>query len=182
MTYGYLFQFCFALAVLNSPAAPPPELFKLVNRPIVAICLYCEILDHREVRYVLVKPEEFIGDVRMLRRRVNDLPPDLVLDDCYRFPERCVVNELLLFNRAYRQYLEDCTPIYPNNAELRAAKEETEILYRIWDCVRDAKCEYYYVHIRRQALKRLYDMLGETDYRYANLPPHVPTWRFVPIR
>ena len=98
------------------------------------------------------------------------------------FPERTVVNELLLFNRAYRQHLENCLPIYPRSNELRAAKEETEILYQVWDCVRDARCEYYYVHIRRQALKRLYDMLGEVDFWKGNLPPHVPYWRFTHVR
>jgi hypothetical protein len=48
--------------------------------------------------------------------------------------------------------------------------------------VRDARCEYYYVTVRRQALKRLKDMLGEDDYYAAKLPPHVPIWRFEEIR
>lgn len=154
----------------------------LVGKPLVQLALAGEILDSREVRYVLIKPDEFVSDLRMLQRRAHDLNQAPRLADSVRFPDRAIVNELLLFNRAYRQHLDNCLPLYPNNADLRAAKEEVELLYQVWDCVRDARCEYYYVHIRRQALKRLHDLLGETDYTNANLPPHVPVWRFTALR
>jgi hypothetical protein len=159
-----------------------PAWHALVGKPMMHLALSYELLDPREVRYVLAKSDEFISDVRMLQRRAHDLHQAPMLHDAARFPERTIVNELLLFNRAYRQHLENCLPLYPNNADMRAAKEEVEQLYQIWDCVRDARCEYYYVHIRRQALKRLHDMLGETDYQQANLPPHVPYWRFTHVR
>lgn len=154
----------------------------LVGKPLVHLALKNEILDPREVRYVLAKPDEFVSDLRMLQRRAHDLHLAPRLEDAARFPERSIVNELLLFNRAYRQHLENCLPLYPQNAELRAARDEVEQLYQVWDCVRDARCEYYYVHIRRQALKRLFEMLGEDDFRNAQLPPHVPVWRFAHIR
>lgn len=159
-----------------------PGWHALVGKPLVQLALACEILDPREVRYVLAKSDEFVSDLRMLQRRSHDLHQAPFLGDSIRFPERVVVNELLLFNRAYRQHLENCLPLYPNSTELRAAREEVEQLYQIWDCVRDSRCEYYYVHIRRQALKRLHDMLGEADYQNANLPPHVPVWRFALVR
>jgi hypothetical protein len=154
----------------------------LLAKPMVQLTLNCELLDHREVRYVLVKADEFISDVRMLQRRAHDLQQAPFLSDAVRFPERVFVNELLLQNRAYRQYLDQCLPLYPHSAELRAAKEEVEQLYVIWDSVRDARCDYYYVHIRRQALKRLHDILGEKDYDEGQLPPHVPLWRFAAVR
>ncbi len=154
----------------------------LLAKPMVHLTLSCELLDQREIRYVLVKADEFISDVRMLQRRAHDLQQAPFLCDAVRFPDRVIVNELLLQNRSYRQYLDQCLPLYPHSAELRAAKEEVEQLYVIWDSVRDARCEYYYVHIRRQALKRLQDMLGEHDYDSAQLPPHVPLWRFAAIK
>lgn len=159
-----------------------PAWHTLVHKPMVQLALACEILDPREVRYVLAKPDEFVSDLRMLQRRAHDLHQAPFLSDSIRFPERVIVNELLLFNRAYRQHLENCLPLYPNSMELRGAREEVEQLYQIWDSVRDARCEYYYVHIRRQALKRLHDMLGDADYQNANLPPHVPVWRFTAAR
>jgi hypothetical protein len=159
-----------------------PGWHALVGKPLIQLALAGEILDSREVRYVLAKPDEFVSDLRMLQRRAHDLNQAPRLADAARFPERTIVNELLLLNRAYRQHLENCLPLYPNNVELRAARDEVELLYQVWDSVRDARCEYYYVHIRRQALKRLHDLMGETDYQNANLPPHVPLWRFAYVR
>lgn len=182
MTYGYLFQFCLSVAVLNSSAAPPPELFRLVNRPIVSICLACEILDPREVRYVMAKQDEFVSDLRMLQARAR------ALDECPNlyagalFPDRGLVNELLLFNRAYRQHIENCLCVFPDSWDLRMTKQEIDQLYYIWDRVRDAKCEYYYVHIRRFALGSLLKELGRDDFWKGNLPPHVPYWRFTHVR
>ena len=48
----------------------------------------------------------------------------------------------------------------------------------MWDAVRDARCEFYYVTVRRQALKKLRDLVGEEAYLAGTLPPNVPTWRF----
>jgi hypothetical protein len=56
--------------------------------------------------------------------------------------------------------------------------QEADRLYQVWDTVRDARCDYYYVTVRRQALKRLRDMLGSDAYYSGVLPPHVPLWRF----
>jgi hypothetical protein len=158
------------------------RLFPVVNKTLVKVALLWEILDPREVRYVMTREDEFLTDLRMLQRRQRDLYDAPPLYDADRFPDRATVNELLIFNRSYRQHLDATIPLYPNNSELRAAKDEVEQLYQIWDAVRDARCDYYYVHIRRQALKKLRDQLGQPEYLSATLPPHVPTWRFVQVR
>ena len=38
---------------------------------------------------------------------------------------------------------------------VRSAMKETDRLYHVWDAVRDSRCDYYYVTVRRQALKKL---------------------------
>ncbi len=152
--------------------------FPLMNKALQQVALNWEILDQRELRYVLVRQDEFLVDLRMLQRRQRDLYDAPPIRDAQRLPDRSTVNELLIFNRAYRQHLDACLPLYPGCAGLKAAREEVEQLYQIWDAVRDARCEYYYVHIRRQALKKLRDILGNDDYQQSNLPPHVPVWRF----
>ena len=58
---------------------------------------------------------------------------------------------------------------------------EVDRLYQIWDTTRDARCEYYYIHVRRGALKKLRDAVGEEAYYSGTLPPHVPVWRFARI-
>jgi hypothetical protein len=60
----------------------------------------------------------------------------------------------------------------------REAIQDTDRLYQLWDTVRDARCDYYYVTVRRDALKKLRDTLGLADYAAGKLPPHVPLWRF----
>ena len=47
--------------------------------------------------------------------------------------------------------------------------------------MRDARCEYYYITVRRQALKRLRTMIGAEAYDAAELPPYVPLWRFLEL-
>ena len=65
--------------------------------------------------------------------------------------------------------------------ELRIALNETDHLYQVWDSVRDARCNYYYVTVRRQALKTLREMIGTEAFYRGELPPHVPVWRFPEI-
>jgi hypothetical protein len=115
----------------------------------------------------------------MLRRRYQDLLDAPPLADSLRFPDRPVVNDLLTFNRAYRQHLDTCLTIETVHWwELREAIQEVDRLYQVWDAVRDARCDYYYVAVRRQALKRLREMIGEEAYYSGCLPPYVPIWSF----
>ena len=86
---------------------------------------------------------------------------------------------MLSFNRAYRQHLDSRQTLELTNWwELREALQEADRLYQVWDTVRDARCDYYYVTVRRQALKKLRETVGEDAYCSGCLPPHVPVWRF----
>ncbi len=88
--------------------------------------------------------------------------------------DRQTANECKIFNRAYYRHLLALKDLYPNDTGIQSAIEDTEKLYRIWDDYSDAMCEYYYIHIRRQALKKL-------EY-YSSLPPPVPYWYFTEVR
>ena len=77
-----------------------------------------------------------------------------------------------IFNRAYRQHLGLRQPVeLARWWDLRTALQETDHLYQVWDNVRDARCEYYYVTVRRQALKKLREMIGENAYYQGQMPP-----------
>lgn len=152
-------------------------------RPILQdLALSLEVLDPRETRYMLNRQDDFLADVRLLRRRYSELTDAPPLQDCLRFPDRNVVNELLAFNRAYRRHLENRQAMEQANWwELHESIQETDHLYHIWDTVRDTRCDYYYVTVRRQALKSLRELVGEEAYWSGCLPPHVPVWRFARI-
>ena len=99
-----------------------------------------------------------------------------------RFPERTAISDLLAFNRSYRQHIDNRQAVEVVHWwELREAVQEADRLYHLWDTARDARCDYYYVTVRRQALKRLREMLGDESYAAGQLPPHVPLWRFQKI-
>jgi hypothetical protein len=179
---------CFLAAAMLSapPDTPEPPVtaddWPALQTALQTLAVEWEILDPREVRYVLARPEDFENDLNLLRRRNQELAGAPKLADSRRFPDRNTVNELIGFNRAYRRYLEARQPLELDRSwQFRTALRETDWLYQVWDAVRDSRCEFYYVTVRRQALKRLRDLLGAEAYYAGQLPPYVPLWRFQEI-
>ncbi len=177
-----------AAALLAAPPGTPedvptPDRWPAVQDALHKTAIRLEILDERETRYVLARAEDYQTDLELLRRRYQELRDAPRLADSDRFPAREAVNQMIQFNRTYRGFLEGRQVWEADRAEvIGVALTETDRLYKVWDAVRDARCEFYYVTVRRQALKRLRDTLGETAYTAAELPPHVPAWRFQPAR
>jgi hypothetical protein len=168
-----------------SPSEPVPELsgesWPTLRAAMQHLAYQWQILDPREER--LLRPEELSADLTVLRRRYRDLADAPSLYDCVRFPEKALAVECLSFNRAYRKAIEKRLPLEYDQADaLKEILRETDELYKIWDAVRDARCEIYYVPVRRQALKQLRSLIGAEAYYSGQLPPHVPLWRFEEIR
>lgn len=181
------FEYLLAVALLTSPpetaeTLATPTTYAVVRPTLQTLAVQWEVLDPREVRYVLTRAEDFASDLKLLQRRYQDLQLAPPLHDSNRFPPRSVVSDMLAFNRAYRQHLENRQSVdLARWWDLREAIQETDRLYQVWDTVRDSRCEYYYVTVRRQSLKRLRETLGPQSYYAGSLPPHVPVWRFQPI-
>jgi hypothetical protein len=175
-----LLVFALLTAPLDTPLpAGNPEQWVRLRPKLQELAVHWEILDPREVRYILARPDDLVSDLNLVRRRFQALADAPTLNDCQRFPDRDAVNELLSFNRAYRQHLGLRQPMeLARWWDLRTALQETDHLYQVWDNVRDARCEYYYVTVRRQALKKLREMIGEDAYYTGQMPPPVPIWRF----
>src|SRR5215468_2583041 len=105
------FDYLLAVALLTGPpdASDPtlnPDLFPDLRPTMQRVAVDWEILDKREVRYVLTRPEDFASDVKLLRRRFHELEDAPPLCDCRRFPDRSLISDMLAFNRAYRQHLD----------------------------------------------------------------------------
>jgi hypothetical protein len=162
---------------------PPPDRWSVVQAAIHHTAIDWEILDARETRYVLAKPDDFQEDLDFLRKRRSDLEEAPKLGECDRLPTRLVVNDYIRFNRAYRKNLETRLMWEADRAGvIGEAISETDRLYKMWDAMRDAKCEFHYVTVRRLALLKLKDMLGASVYSSGELPPYVPDWRFAVVR
>jgi len=132
--------------------------------------------------YILARPEDFLGDLELLRNRYHHLAKAPALFDSNRFPDRVTAGSQLAFNRAYRQHLGIRQQLeLAHSWEIRTVLQETDYLYQVWDCVREARCEHYYVVVRREALQRLRGLIGEEAYYSSNLPCCVPLGRFQQI-
>jgi hypothetical protein len=176
-------EFLLAFTLLTSEKGsvdwthPPPN-YDALRPTLQKLAIQLEIMDPREKRYILARSEDYRADLQLLRRRYRNLCDAPSLEECTRFPERHLVNDLLAFNRTYHQYLTARQPVdLVHGGQLQTALTETERLYQVWDTVRDARCSYYYVTVRRQALKQLRSLLGEEAFYRGHLPPHVPVWR-----
>jgi hypothetical protein len=176
----------FAMILLTAqPAEPAPaisaETWPTLQANLQQLAYQWQILDPREDR--LLRLEELPADLFILRRRHRDLADAPSLYDCIRLPEKALAVECLSFNRAYRRAIEKRLPLeMDQTAALKEILRETDELYKIWDAVRDARCEIYYIAVRRQALKQLRDLIGPEAYYSGQLPPHVPLWRFEEIK
>jgi hypothetical protein len=183
----FSYECLMAISLLTAPQGPADAplhagRYQFLAPTLQKVALMWEILDRRETQHVLARPEEFEADLKLLRGRYRSLASAPRLSECRRFPERTTVNDLLTANRAYRQYLTTRQPLDLVHADdLRMVLNETERLYEIWDAVRDSRCTYYYITVRRQALMHLRDLVGSEAFYRAELPPHVPVWRIPEI-
>lgn len=168
-----------ASLVTLPPGTPHGPLDPETTPAVKAWALDQDLLDRREVNYFFRHDDEFDNDLDVLRRRwasLKDAPP---LADAARFPDRDGLGDLLALNREFRHWAETRRVIDQDRGpELRRAGREAERIYKAYDLVRDAGCEWYYVSVRREALKGLRELLGDEDYYAGRLPPPVPVWMY----
>ena len=177
-------DYMLAVAVLmtgprcGSPAPAMPE-HACLARSLTNLALSWELIDPREEAALFARRSDFRRDLRLVRRRYAELIDAPPASDAFRLPNKEMAGELLAFNRAYYATLKQRRDLLGDHfGAVVPAMAETECLYRIWDLVRDAGSDCYYVSVRRRALLALRDAIGVADFASANLPPHVPVWRF----
>jgi hypothetical protein len=169
-----------AAALLTAPVGTPEqtpcdERWPAVRDALHRVAIDRELMDPRETRYLLAARADFEPDLNLLRKRNADLADAPKLADCHRWPDRQTACELIKFNRAYRKHLEEREVWEADRSDvLQAAIHDTDRLYRQWDAIRDAQCDFYYVTVRRAALKTLRDTLGADAFAVGHVPPHVP--------
>jgi len=173
-----------AATLLAAPVGTPEQIpaedrWPAIRDAIHKTAIEWEIMDARETRYILAAREDFNSDLNLLRNRYADLADAPRLAESHRLPDRHTINELIRFNRAYRKHLEGRLMWESDRADLlHNVMQETDRLYRQWDAIRDAQCDFYYVTVRRAAMKRLRDSIGTEAFNTGAMPPYVPDWRF----
>jgi hypothetical protein len=171
-----------AAALLLGPKDIPvdPAIVTAVRPQLVALAISAEILDPREKTSITGLGAS--ADLAYLQGRWHDFLDVPKLGMCEFFPERKQVTEWLAFNRTMRADLvhwRSMGGVYDD--EFIQAISETDRLYQVWDTVRDARCEFYYVTVRRQALQLLRELIGDEAFYAGRMPPPVPV-RHLPRR
>ncbi len=173
-------DFIFAAFLLTAPvgtyeATPPAENWASISSGIQKLAIEWEILDDRETGYILTKPEEFNSDLNMLRRRYVEFADAPRLYEFQRLPDRQTANDLIRLNRDFRKQLEERRNLERDRTHaITSVIRETDQLYQVWDAIRDARCDFYYVTVRRGALKKLKETIGDAAYYSAHFPPALP--------
>lgn len=179
----FAYRLALAMALLTAPpegcdSADQAALYAESATALRQLATALEILDPRETEHILAQPQHFAADLRLLAGRYRDLADAPSLAECARFPTRAIANDFLAVNRAFHKSLEARLPLDPLHADqVRLVLQENEHLHGVWETVRAAGCEYYYITVRRKALKDLRELIGPRDFYTGNLPPNVPMWR-----
>lgn len=163
-----------ALCLAIITQTTPTERLEAFRSDLQTTSIICELMDVRERNYMFVKSAELEADLNTIRARWRDLYDAPHVYECFLFPERVIAGELIQLNRMQKVYAETTRELYPHDLRFTRWIEDLDERYRVWDYVRDARCEYYYAHIRRQALKRLLLAIGEEAYSEGRLPFAVP--------
>lgn len=173
-----MFDFVLAAALLTAPKDAPPvdaNWIEVLRPTILTLAVDGEILDPRERVFLFTQDPN--GDLTMLRGRNEDLAKCPQLGECERYPNRKMINDFLALNRSYRNDLTARLTIDLVHADdIRSAIIETDQLYQVWDSIRDAQCEYYYITVRRQSLGLLRDLIGTEAFYSGQMPPNIPIW------
>lgn len=186
LNYALVVALLFQTPELRQPDDPYIAMYRwsYLTSTMRSMAISMELMDQREVRWMFNQsdqPDQLWPDVQLIRRRNRDYHAAPMIKEVVNLPPRELADEMLSFNRAFRMFLN--LRLTGNlerwrKAELSAALEETDYLYEVWSCIRDAQCDTYYITIRREDLQKLREKIGIEAYQAHIFPPCVPYWRF----
>lgn len=177
------YKLLFAILLLTSPSdtdqiSQPQRLFCALSGSLQEVAIAWEIMDSRERSHVLARDQDLKFDLHMLQNRIEELQFAPYVQESQRFPDKEIVNGMISFNRMYHQDMLTRLSFDQLHSEhVRHAVQENQKLFQIWDTVRDIKCPYFYITVRRRALNRLRQQIGDRAFYSGELPPPVPMER-----
>lgn len=175
----YIFASMLLLAPVDHIEVPPPETrWPAISQAVQKVAVDWELLDKAECKYLMHELKDFNVDLKILKSRCVTLKDAPRAIEAMRFPDRIFCSGQLSFNAAYQGHMiiaRDCSSDRDTYNDIIA---EAKKLHTVWDAVRDSRCDYYHVTVRREALAKLRGLIGDEAFYSGELPPCVPVWRF----
>lgn len=116
-------------------------------------------------------------ELATLQQRYKELKDVPYVDDAKRFPDWQTARANCDWNRKYSSHL-DYMLHFANDtraSEIRLVQSQLNQLYNVWKAVEEANSGYLLISTRREALKKLRELIGEEAYYSGRLPSHIPT-------
>lgn len=152
----------FALAILTSDGPVSDAELAIFRPAILAVSQANEICDQREGAYLFCAPQEAL---ETLRNRWVDFADAPHLADRDRFPDRKFCVDRCAINRERRAWLVKLGEVNSLwKAECDAEIGFVDREYEIWDNLRDAHQDGYWIVTRRIALLRVRELIGDDFY------------------
>ncbi len=164
-----------AAMLLTAPQeAPQSSAWAMVCRPnVLALAAAAEVLDSREKGFVM--GQDLLGDLTILQGRYAEFSRAPLLQEAEMFPDRKLINEMLALNRHCRNQLMERRKIdLVHSEEIILLIQQLDSRYQVWDAIRDSRCDYYYVTVRRQSLALLKDLIGAESFYMGRMPSVLP--------
>jgi hypothetical protein len=174
----------FAVALIVAPMECPTPVIDEKEWPTVQAALWSvairwELMDPREVQFLLNRRDDFGIDLEIIRKRHRDLKGAPLIAEGEWLPSRELALQAKGFNYQFSENVQKRQQWETDRVDLyNAVLNETKHLYRVWDAVTDARCESFYITTRRNALRNLRNLIGPEAFAANKLPPYVPTWRY----
>lgn len=164
--------------VVDEP--PCAEAYDQIKFAIITLGIEWEIIDIKESDCIMRRLVDWTEELDTIKRRYQNLKDAPKLIECNKLPEKTILRDMISFNRSYRHEMQKRADADMIEGELyRTIVRETDLLFNIYDKMEDARSEYFYVSVRRQALKDLRKLVGPENYYLNEWPCHVPIWRFI---
>lgn len=86
------------------------------------------------------------------------------------------------FNREYQQWVRKHYELDRDSQWVTATLKESEVLWKAYDCLDDARNEMFSEYRRRKALGELLSIIGPEAFERGEMPNHIPLHRFTQVK
>lgn len=172
-------QYFLGFLLLTGHPDATPSITAAEAACVKAAAVAVQVMDRNERNIYFAEEGHYQGDLRILRGRYLKYRDCPLVEQADALPPADHSAEAVARNAQFRRWLEGNEVFYRSTGQgpvYDQTKRENAELGQFWAAVREARCDYYYVIVRRDALRVLRDRFDFIPGR-DELPPSTPHWR-----